>query len=216
MMDAAASRSRSAVGRRSSLAASRAWIVGGTPSSASPPSSLSIASICSMKSGLPSAAPAIRSRMRSPSGACPSRLRISASHSESDRGSSSSPADHSGRSSSSSGRASATSSSEVSRADSRVYSTRSRKVGSAQWQSSKTTTSGRSRPSVSNSRRTAQKVSSLPPARDSAAPTRPATRSATSSASSSPASRVAIVWPWFSSASWSTASFSGQNVIPSP
>ncbi len=44
-------------------------------------------------------------------------------------------------------------------------SMRSRSVGSAQWTSSRTTTTGRRRESVSNSRRTAQKSSSGDPCR---------------------------------------------------
>ena len=49
----------------------------------------------------------------------------------------------------------------ASRARSATCSTRSRKVGSAHWRSSITITSGRSRASASNRRRTAQKISSL-------------------------------------------------------
>ena len=49
----------------------------------------------------------------------------------------------------------------ASRDRSATCSTRSRKVGSAHWRSSNTTTSGRRRASASNSRRTAQKIFSL-------------------------------------------------------
>ncbi len=75
--DAGSITARSSSSRRSSRAARRAWIVGGTatsrdrprlarqrrPRSGSAPSSMSMESSCSTKSGLPSAAATMRSRM---------------------------------------------------------------------------------------------------------------------------------------------------------
>src|SRR5919106_936061 len=156
---------RSPGASRSRRAASSAWIVGGTTTSALR-SSRTIASICSTKSGLPSAASAIRVRVSAErrSAATSSSTRRYDSSAES--GSSSTvvafsfPPPHAGRASSSSGRDRQRRRMGASRLQSVRWSRRSRNVGSAQFRSSTTTTSGRSRVSRSKSFRTAQAVSS--------------------------------------------------------
>ena len=152
--------------------ASRAWIVGGTAAcSTSPvarqlpsskrmsPSSMSIESSCSTKSGFPSAASTMRARTRSSRPALPSRCSATALVSSAESGSSSirlarSDVDHSGwrsRSSRRVGQSTSTGASPFATTCSRS----SRNVASAQWTSSNTTTSGRSAASVSKSLRVA-------------------------------------------------------------
>ena len=93
---------RSSSSSRSSRAASSAWIVGGTRIAAdvarrgpaavsrtSSPSSISIESISSTNSGLPSAASAILASTSSASSGAPTRFSISRAHSSSESGSSS-------------------------------------------------------------------------------------------------------------------------------
>ena len=128
-------------------AASSAWMVGGTTTSPFGDSA-TIASICSTKSGLPSAASRIRARSGSASSTSPSSRSISSSVSSAVSGSSrtvvalSLPPAQVGRRSSSSGRAMQRSRIGASRLQSATCSTRSRNVGSAQWRSSKTQTTG--------------------------------------------------------------------------
>ena len=100
------------------------------------------------------------------------------------------PPAQAGRSSRSSGRARHTSKIGAPRDHSAMCSMRSRKVGSPQFTSSSTTTSGRSRANASKNFRTAQKLSSPP--RASASPTSSETRAATRVASSSSARNAAI------------------------
>ena len=125
------------------------------------------ATISSTKSGLPPAA----SRMRSCSARRAGR-RASASNSAVSSGASGSsstlvafslPPPHAGRTSSSSGRAMQSSRIGASRLRSATCSTRSRKVGSPQCRSSKTTTTGRSAARASSSLRKAQAISSGEP-----------------------------------------------------
>ena len=70
-----------------------------------------------------------------------------------------------------------------------MCSTRSRKVGSPQWMSSNTTTTGRSRPRASRKRRIAQKVSS-------GAPPSPAPSSLERFAA------IVSAWSWPATAAW--------------
>ena len=178
--DTRASSARSSSGSRSRRAASSAWMVGGTgrppasPLSAQPscsrrrrPSSISMVSSSSANSGFPSQASPRRAAV---SGGTAARLRRFATSSSVSSGPSASsrieaafslPPPQPVRLSSSSGRAMHTSAMGASRARSATCSTRSRKVGSAHWRSSSTTTSGRRRATASNSLRTAQKIFSL-------------------------------------------------------
>ena len=109
---------------------------------------MSIESISSTKSGLPSAASAIRSRPRRRAPPDRRGSRSAGAHSSSERGSSSTdvafslPPPQPGRTSSSSGRARQTRRIGASRVESAMCSTRSRKVASPQWMSSKTRTRG--------------------------------------------------------------------------
>ena len=142
--------SRSPEPSRSSRDCRSAWIVGGTTISASPPFSLTIASISSMKSGFPSAACRILSRTSSVICAPPASREINSSQSSTESASSrivvalSLPPPQPGRSSSSSGRATQSRKIGASRDQSETCSIRSRKTGSAHWMSSKTTICGRS------------------------------------------------------------------------
>ena len=176
---------RSSDGKPSRRAASSAWIVEGTGSvgrgrptatqrvvrrasaarrrRASPRSS-------SAKSGLPSAASAIRASAVGGSGAASSRFEISCRHSavgerlEQDRRGVELAAAPAGTRVEQLGSRDAEEQDRRRRARrSATCSTRSRNVGSAQWTSSNTTTSGPLRASASKSFRTAQKVSSLVP-----------------------------------------------------
>ena len=200
--DARSTVARSVRGRRSSRAASSAWIVGGTAGSPFVPSSLAIATICSTKSGLPSAASTTRRLTAAVKWRRERSASISRSDSASERDSRridvalSLPPAQVGRESSSSGRATVSSSIGASRVQSATCSTRSRNVGSAQCRSSSTTTSGRSRATRSRSVRVAQAISSAMPA-----PSR-VIRSCSSSASVSSSRR--------------RTSISGQYVMPSP
>ena len=98
---------------------------------------------------LPSAASRMRARASSGSAARPRRFAISSPHSSSESGSSrivaalNLPPPHAGRRSSSSGRAMQSTRIGASRDQSAMCSIRSRNVGSPQWMSSNTTTSGR-------------------------------------------------------------------------
>ena len=120
------------------------------------------------------------------------------------------PRHQSGRSSRSSGRARQTSRSGASCVHSTRYSTRSRKVASAQWRSSRTTTSGRvvRQRLEEPAHRPEDLLLARPPA--SARPSAAARRSTTSGASSTPASSSSTLsrvgWP----AACSTSSRSGQ------
>ena len=207
---AAASRiCRSSPGRPSSRAASSARMVGGTaiparsPSASHAPSarrsrpeSTSIPTISSTNSGMPSAAAVIRSRTSTGSGVPPRRLPRSTSLACSESGSRwivvalRFPPAQSGRRSSSSGRAMHSRSIGASRVHSTTWSRRSSSVGSAQWMSSTTTSSGRRRAVASNSLRTAQKISS-DAATPGTAPVTRASRAAIRSASSSPSASLA-------------------------
>ena len=142
-------------------AASSACRVGGT--SRMSPSSACIATSCSTKSGFPSAAWMMRSRVSS------GRSRsnpTSAPLSSSDRACSVTSvafgfgAVHVGRSSKRSGRAVQRTSKGTSWANEATYSMRSRNAGSAQWMSSKTAISGSELAIASSSRRTPQAISS--------------------------------------------------------
>ena len=142
---------RSSGSRRSSRAASSAWIAGGTaisPASSSP--SASMASICSRKSGFPSAASAMRRLACGESSVPAASAPMSTDDSSWESGSSrmevafSFPPAQPGRPSSSSGRARQRISTGALRTQSARCSIRSSSVGSAQWTSSKTSTSGRS------------------------------------------------------------------------
>ena len=119
------------------------------------------------------------------------------------------PPAHSGRESSSSGRAS-TSRRIGARASVATCSTRSRNAGAAQWRSSSTSTSGRSRASVSSRRRTAHAVSSMGPV-DGASPTAAAIRAATASPSASPARTSAAQVATLPPATGASASRSGAS-----
>ena len=147
--------------------------------------------ISSTNSGLPSAAARIRSRAVPGRSAPPSRLSSSAPASSPASGSSRIevafilPPPHPGRISSSSGRATQTSSSSASRVQSARCSIRSRSIGSAQWMSSNTTTSGRSFARCSKSLRTPHAASSGPAGSDQ--PNSPPTRRAIRSPSSASA-----------------------------
>ena len=180
--DARSITSRSASPSLSIRAATSAWMVGGTGSERSSavafqrpfsrminPSSTSMPSSSSMKSGLPSAAASTRSRASSSSSTRPSRFSTRRPHASVSSGSSrtevalSFPPAQAGRRSRSSGREAQISRIGASRDQSDTCSTRSRKVGSAQWMSSNTTTSGCRRASASNSLRMAQAPSSRRP-----------------------------------------------------
>jgi hypothetical protein len=153
---------------RSSRAASTACTVSGTridstaasgsslPSrSTSTPSSTSIRSISSRNSGLPPVARPTASAASGSSGPA----RFSSSVRTCSRGSGANwivVPPHAGRSSARSGRAMQQTRIGASRLQPARYSTRSRKAGSAHWMSSSTSTSGRSRASVSSRRRIAQ------------------------------------------------------------
>jgi hypothetical protein len=172
---------RSAASNRSSRAVSSAWMVGGIvmrersrvaihrpSSSVSTPSSMSMRSVCSTNSGLPSATSAIRARASPANSAPPTRPWISPSICAAVSGCSvisvalSLGVTHSGRTSRSSGRARHRKSTGAVLIQSARYSSRSRNVGSPHWMSSKTTTSGRCVPRCSKSLRTAQNVSWMP------------------------------------------------------
>src|SRR5581483_6455388 len=181
------------------------WIDSGTgisdrsPASRQPPRegrrwapSISIETSSSTNSGMPSAEAWTR-RRTSPATPLPSRFSSSTADSSSDSGSSRIvvafhlPPPQAGRRSSRSGRARQTSRTGPSRMPSARCSTRSRKVGSAQFTSSKTTTSGFVRESDSSSRRIPQKPSSAATG-SSSRPTSAAARRAARGAASSPAS----------------------------
>jgi hypothetical protein len=246
MTAARSSRSRSSPSSRSRRAASSAWIVGGVPEAArspvttqapsscrSRPSSSRAASSSSMNNGLPAAAPVMRSlaaRGRLPS---PVRPSSRAPASAWPRGSSSTvtalarPPAQAGRSSSSSERAMPTSRTGRPCGPSAIPSSRSRKVGSAQCRSSKTSSSGRSAASVSSSRLVAQAASSIGAGAASSPiswPTRSATRGPSSERSGDPpastAASLALAEAGGSSrpmpAAWRTTSASGQKVLPLP
>ena len=130
------------------------------------------ASICSTKSGLPSAVATIRSRncrreLVVAQRALDELVRLVAAE-RLERRRASRPgcgAAQDGRTSKRSGRASAEERRSARRSTRpATYSSRSSSAGSAQWMSSTTTTSGRAAASVSNSRRNAQAVSSGEPA----------------------------------------------------
>ena len=140
---------RSASSSWSRRAASSAFSVGGTSTSAFP---AAIASISEMNSGLPPAARAIRSRS-SPETASP----ISASACSGGQRLQPQRPGQPGRRSTSSGRAMHRSRSGAPAESSAVDSTRSRNVSSPHWMSSKTTTSGAC---SSSSFRNAQAISS--------------------------------------------------------
>ena len=158
-----ASSARSSSGSRSRRAASRAWIVGGTGSSPgastsvqrpsscwSSRSSISIASSSSTKSGLPSQASAMRRGLLARKLPRLSRFSTSSLLSSGASGSSrievafSLPPPQPGRCVEQLGAAPCRAARSARRATrSATCSTRSRKVGSAHWRSSSTTTSGR-------------------------------------------------------------------------
>jgi len=152
---------RSPGGRRSIRAASTAWIVGGTDTVPAP-CSADIASICSRKSGFPSAASRMRACSSAEMGAVPGKLSTTARAAGSESGSrwtrsaAGARACHSDRTSRSSSRATQSRKTGALIGARPTDSTSSRNVGSAQWRSSKTTTRGRSRASASRNRRTAQ------------------------------------------------------------
>ena len=151
-------------------AARSAWIVAGTASSAASGSSASMASICSTNSGLPSAAATMRSRsagrdvavVHQPVDQILGLVVTQAARARRalvrGRG-----AAQDGRASKRSGRARQRSRIGAPLEKPRTYSSRSSSVGSAQWMSSTTTTSGFESASVSNSRRNAHAVSSGEP-----------------------------------------------------
>ena len=186
---------RSSRASRSRRAASRAWIVGGIARSAEVvPFSVSMASICSTKSGFPSAARVIRESNSSPTSVSPRRCSRSSSACSSESGSSviASPrAIQAGWRSSSSGRARQTMSIGASRDQPQRYSIRSTKVDSAHWRSSKLTIKGCSRARCSSRRRTAHIVSSGE-ADISRRPIAPAICAAIRSASGSPSISFSI------------------------
>ena len=222
MTDACSISARSSGSSRSSRAARSAWIVGGrTWSSSERSCSASIASICSRKSGFPSAASATRARVERASSRSPRTWEMSASESSSERPSRSMdtaftlPPPQAGRSSRSSGRARHSTMMGASFVRSTSESRRSRSVGSAHWRSSNTRRRGRSRASDSSSLRIAQNVSSLA---DSASglPTAAATRRAMRAASGVPPRVAAIASVEVAPAAARTTSASGQNVIPLP
>ena len=184
---AASSTVRSWGDNRSRRAASSAWIEGGTvtaetspvrrlrsPSRTTSPSSISIASVSSTNSGLPSDFSTIASASSVGRSVRPRRFVTRAQACSSVSGSSDTvaafdfPPAQAGRTSSRSERAMHSSRIGDPRDQSAMCSTRSRNVGSPQWTSSKTSTSGRSRAEASKNRRIAQKVSS--PAVASATP----------------------------------------------
>ncbi len=131
------------------------------------------------------------------------------------------PPPHDGRTSSRSERAMHRSRMGEPRDQSAMCSTRSRNVGSPQWMSSNTSTSGRSRAEASKNRRIAQNVSS--PAADSATPISCDTCRQTSSWCSSPSSTEQTFDSTTSGRSKSArpaacliASTTGKYVMPSP
>ena len=131
------------------------------------PSSSRSASISSTKSGFPPAASTIRSRAGSleiGAGKVVEKRRALGvgERLEANRRRVGLPPPHCRRRSSNSGRATQTSRTGASLVQSVTWSTRSRNVGSPQWMSSKTMTSGRRRASVSTNVRTARNVSSTP------------------------------------------------------
>ena len=135
-------------GRPSRRAARSAWIVGGS-SSVSPPS-LTSASSCSTKSGLPSATCAdprapFSSKARAAEEALDQLVGLGLRERLERQGLGMLRLPQAGRSSRSSGRARQRSRSGASRVQSARCSIRSSSVGSAQWMSSMTSTSGRSR-----------------------------------------------------------------------
>ena len=190
------------------------------------PSSIIIETICSTKSGLPWAASMIRRRGPAASAISPSRPLTTSALSASLRGRSAMvvargrSSRQPGRSSSSSGREVQRTTSAASSPFSATWAIRSRKVGSAQWMSSITVTTGPPRATISSSRRAAQKVSWTGWVA-SESPITDASRSATSAASS-PSRPVSRARAW-SAGSFSAMpaasraiSASGQKVIPSP
>ena len=124
---------------------------------------MSIDNNCSTKRGLPSAAAMTRSRAFAGSRVSPRRCSITSPLSASESGASSRSrsyrVDHSGRCSSRSGRVAQTSSIGASVAVRAMCSMRSRNADSAQWMSSKTTTTGCRAAIDSNSFRVPQKTS---------------------------------------------------------
>lgn len=190
-------------------------MVGGSARSSAPGASFRCANICSAKSGLPPARSRSRARRLVSSGASLSRS-ISCSDSSSVSGSSTieralrpRPA-----SSTNSGRARQTSRTGASLVHSVRCSIMSSIVASAQWTSSKQTTSGLSRASDSQSLRTAQKLSSVRAV--ASPPTAPRMLSTTAARSSSALSSSSSCSLGSSPASSRMISTSGQNVIPSP
>ena len=159
----------------------------------------------------------------------PRRFSTSRSDSSGESGSSvrvlarSLPPPQPGRTSSSSGRAMQATRIGASRLRSVTWSTRSSRLGSAQWRSSSTTTSGRERDRPSKNRRTAQPISSGGRAMSPDAPMSCATRAATSAAEGSSGTSAAIASLMLPGPSRSsgpmasrTISASGQYVMPSP
>ena len=131
------------------------------------PSSTSIATNSSTKSGLPSAEAAMRSLIAPADESSPSRFAISSTTRSPDRGARSTvvarsfPPAQPGRVSRSSGRATHTKSIGKPRDQSATWSTMSRKADSAQWMSSNTTTNGRLSANSSKKRRADHITSSL-------------------------------------------------------
>ncbi len=228
--------SRSSASSRSRRAVSSASIVGGTlsdatsptcthwsPSRRRVPSSMSIESSCSTKSGFPAAACRIWPVIPALRPVPPSKLSTTrpASASLSGRSTSrmawsSSP--HSGIRSMSSWRLVQRSRTDASATVSTRDFRSSRKVDSAQWMSSMIATTGRLAASSSRKRRAAQKSSGTGNA-VSDAPTTEARRSTTSG---SDISDCSFAWTtsagssaWMPDAS-RTISRNGQNVMPSP
>ena len=153
----------------SNLAANNALTAGGTSSTVIDPWSSSSANICSTNSGTPCAASTIRWRTSGASDRCSNRsssMRSTSSSESEPRRTESEltlPPPQPGRRSSNSGRARHSSRTGPSRSHSDRYSMRSSSVGSAQWTSSNTTTNGWIAARLSNTRRSAQNVSSPAP-----------------------------------------------------
>ena len=211
MTAARSSTARSIASRRSSRAARSDWIVGGSSVERLP--SASMATICSRKSGLPSAEAAMRSRASAVSGHSTASSSRSCCDSSSVSGSSVSDAPaQCGRASTSSGRPRQSSKMGVALLEAATYSSRSRNVGSAQCRSSRQTTRGRSWASVSSRRRMAQNVSSAGEG-SASVPVAPRMRSRISGPSGS-APRAAMIA--HSPPAERTRSVSGRKVMPSP
>ncbi len=185
----------------------------------SPP--LFSASSCSRKKGFPSAASTMRRRSSAARSRSGLRRSASVTDSSSARGVNTARtafargADHAGRSSSSSGRVRHKMTIRAPLEKLATYSSRSSSVSSAQWMSSTTRTSGRSRASASKSRRNAQDVSSPEPLTGSA-PNAPATPSAIASRRSSSATSSRTAARASAPRTGRRASASGRKVMPSP